>query len=395
MLQRLMLSAALVSAISLSANAQFVHAMGTKLVDGSGKPLQLRGLNLGNWLVTEGYMFHFDKGPQSTREIEAVVNDLLGPAAATNFWTQYRNNYVTKKDIDAIKEAGFNSLRVPIHYRYFTVGNNLGFDLLDRLVSWAKADGIVLILDLHCAPGGQTGANIDDSWGYPWLFESPEARMQTTEIWQRIAAHYRNEPTIAGYDLLNEPIPNYPALAHLNPLLEPLYRDLSAAIRKVDAHHTLILGGAQWDTNFTIFGPPFDHNVMYTFHKYWAPPTQAVIDQYLEFSNKYMGESGENTDDWITRFTAVLEDNQLSWAYWPYKKMSATSSMATFDEPIYWDEIVKYAALHVQTGDTKNTIPQRPPQQHIVDSFHDLLQKVQFHNCHTNPAYLKALGMKG
>jgi len=63
--------------------------------------------------------------------------------------------------------------------------------------------------------------------------------------------------------LLNEPIPHFPRLQSLNSSLEPLYKKLSAEIRKIDAHHILFLGGAQWDGNFAVFGKPFDANVAY------------------------------------------------------------------------------------------------------------------------------------
>ena len=127
---------------------------------------------------------------------------------------------------------------------------------------------------MHCAPGGQTGANIDDSWGYPWIYDSPQEQQRAITIWKRIAAHYRDSETVLGYDLLNEPIPNFPELRKYDSQLEPLYRRIVAGIREVDKNHVVILGGAQWDTDFTVFGPPFDANVMYTFHKYWMPPEQ-------------------------------------------------------------------------------------------------------------------------
>ncbi|MBD5634087.1 MAG: hypothetical protein IAI49_06375, partial [Candidatus Eremiobacteraeota bacterium] len=60
--------------------------------------------------------------------------------------------------------------------------------------------------------------------GYPWLFTDTSAQQQFLDTWQRIAHHYRDEPVILGYDLLNEPIPTYPQLQSLNPLLEPLYK---------------------------------------------------------------------------------------------------------------------------------------------------------------------------
>ncbi len=151
----------------------------------------LRGTNIGNWLEPEGYMFHFDGGPQSPSEIEALTTELIGPQKSEAFWKQWRETYITQADIDRIHAMGFNSVRVPIHYKFFDTDDAEGFRLLDRLVQWARKDGIYIIIDLHCAPGGQTGTNIDDSGGYPWLYSSPEAQKHTIELWQaRIAAHY-------------------------------------------------------------------------------------------------------------------------------------------------------------------------------------------------------------
>jgi hypothetical protein len=70
----------------LVAKSGFVHTQGRQLVDGQCHVLMLRGTNLGNWLVLEGNMFHFDDGPLSTREIEALANKLLDPTAARKFW---------------------------------------------------------------------------------------------------------------------------------------------------------------------------------------------------------------------------------------------------------------------------------------------------------------------
>jgi hypothetical protein len=51
----------------------FVHTHSEQLLDGDDQPLLLRGINLGNWFEVEGYMFHFDGGPQSPREIEDLT----------------------------------------------------------------------------------------------------------------------------------------------------------------------------------------------------------------------------------------------------------------------------------------------------------------------------------
>ena len=56
--------------------AGFIHADGTRLVDGQGADFAVKGINLGNWLVPEGYMFKF-KQALSPTEIAAVVEKLL------------------------------------------------------------------------------------------------------------------------------------------------------------------------------------------------------------------------------------------------------------------------------------------------------------------------------
>ena len=150
----------------LFAQAGFIHASGKELVDGVGKPLVLRGTNLGNWFEPEGYMFHLRAGARSPREIEELSYELIGPGKADAFWKQWRETYITEADIDRIKEMGFNSVRVPIHWKFFDQDATEGFRLLGQLIQWARKDHIYIIIDLHCAPGGQTGTNIDDSYGY-------------------------------------------------------------------------------------------------------------------------------------------------------------------------------------------------------------------------------------
>ncbi len=182
----------------------------------------------------------------------------------------------------------------------------------------------------------------------------------------------------------------------MNPRLEPLYKQIGASIREVDPNHILILGGAQWDSNFDVFGPPFDPKSMYTFHKYWTEPTVDVIQPYLAFRNRYsvpiwMGESGENTDEWIAKFRTVLEENEIGWAFWPYKKMDATSCAASFAKPAYWDDIVAYAKTPSSAGDAEKRIARRPSLEHSRAALADLLKNIRFENCRINEAYLQAL----
>jgi endoglucanase len=384
------------------ARAKFVTVRGREFVGPDGRVLLLKGINLGNWLLPEGYMFKF-KSANSPRRIEAVLNQLVGEDEARRFWKTYLDNYVTADDIRFIKQAGFNSVRVPFNYRLFVTEGEprklegVGYEMLDRVVGWCRREGLYVILDMHGAPGGQTGDNIDDSWGYPFLFESLESQELTVAIWQKLAARYANEPIVIGYDLLNEPIAHYFDAAHFNPKLEPLYRKIVAAVREVDKNHVIFLGGAQWDTNFKVFGPPFDPKLAYTFHKYWMEVKQEAVQEYVDFSTKhnvplYMGESGENTDEWITSFRSLLESNRIGWCFWPYKKVDATSCVASINKPADWDAVSAFAD-HPRTT-YEDVRKNRPAQEKIERALADYLEQIKFKNCKVNEGYLRALGLR-
>ena len=388
---------AMASMLRAATPGPFVHAKGAELVSPEGQPLRLRGINLGNWLEPEGYMFLFENGPQSAREIEAFVNELLGPEAAEQFWTAYRSAYITYADIAFLRSCGFNSVRIPLHWKLFVEGGS-GFALLEPVIAACRAQKLWVILDMHCAPGGQTGTNIDDSWGYPWLYDSKREQERLTDIWVRIAQHYRDESIVLGYDLLNEPIPHYPQLRKYNAELEPLYRRLTKAIRAVDPNHLIILEGAQWASNFSVFGAPFDSNLLYQLHKYWMPPTQESIKPYVDFRERYavpiwLGESGENTDAWIQQFVRTLEGNNIGWCFWPYKKVEKSSCVVSIVKPVHWDEIVALGRTASGTGNAEKRIAVRPSAEVIRAAFDDLLTKVRVEQCRVNAGYLQALGL--
>jgi aryl-phospho-beta-D-glucosidase BglC (GH1 family) len=346
-------------------------------------------------------MFKF-KTANSPQRIYAVLNELVGEDEARRFWKTYQKNYITQEDISFIKRSGFNSVRVPFSYRLFVSSSDPaklegeGYRLLEAVVAWCKKENLYVIFDMHGAPGGQTGDNIDDSWGYPFLFESTESQDLTVNIWRKIAARYKDEPTVIGYDLLNEPIAHYFDAGQLNPKLEPLYRRIVAGIREVDKNHVIFLGGAQWNTNFKVFGPPFDPKLVYTFHKYWMEVNKGAIQEYLDFRDKHtvpvwMGESGENTDEWIRSFRTLLETHNIGWCFWPYKKLDATSNVVSINKPADWDAIVAYADGPRTTFEEvrKN----RPAKQKVQKVLSDYLEGIKFSNCRINTGYLKALGV--
>lgn len=380
--------------------AGFVTVAGSSLRDPGGAPLMLRGINLGNWLVPEGYMFKLDSAT-SPRLINGLLTELIGPDDARQFWNTFRDAYITRDDIRYIKALGLNSVRVPFNARLFMSDDFEGlwsdhaFVYLDRVVAWCKEEHLWVVFDMHCAPGGQTGDNIDDSWGYPHLFTSAEAQKRTIEMWRRIARRYASEPTVIGYDLLNEPIAHFFDTGKLNPLLEPLYKRIVTAIRTVDRQHIVFLGGAQWNSNFSVFGPAFDAKSVYTFHRYWSDTTQAVVQEFVDFRASlnvpiWMGESGENTDEWIDSFRRLLERNDIGWCFWPFKRMDAGRCVVASKMPVDWPVIQAYDRSR---GTGYGSIRSRRPDPAVVQkALEEYLQLIRFENCKPNEGYIRALG---
>src|SRR5688572_17382810 len=130
-----------------NAQSRFITTRGKDLVSPDGKPLLLKGINLGNWLLPEGYMFKF-KTANSPRLIYTVINQLVGEDEGRRFWKTYHENYITQEDIRFIKQSGFNSIRVPFSYRLFVSDaapaklEGEGYRLLDNVVAWSRKEGL-------------------------------------------------------------------------------------------------------------------------------------------------------------------------------------------------------------------------------------------------------------
>jgi endoglucanase len=280
----------LVSVFPASSRCQgFLRADGKKIVNGSGENVIIRGIGLGGWMVQEGYMLHINKEGQQYR-IRERISDLLTPAQTQQFYDAWLSNQTTKADIDSLHAWGFNTVRLPMHYHLYTLsieqepiaGHNTwlpaGFNVTDSLIAWCRANNMYVILDLHAAPGGQgNDLNISDrNPATPSLWQSDLNKQKTIALWRELAARYAHEPTVAGYDILNEPNWGFEdslndrngLKEHKNGPLKKLLTDISHAIREVDTSHIIIIEGNGWGNNYKGLLGPWDNNMVLSFHKY-------------------------------------------------------------------------------------------------------------------------------
>lgn len=369
--------------------SSFVRAEGGRLVGPDGGALLLRGVGLGNWLLPEGYMWGFGGRTASPREIEALVVDLVGEARAERFWRDFRDVFVTEADVAAIAAAGFDHVRLPINSRVLMTADGAwleeGFALVDRLIDWCEDAGLLVLLDLHGAPGGQTGTNIDDSSGRPELFMEDRFADLTVALWTELARRYATRTAVLGYDLLNEPLPNEWQHVYRDELVA-LYRRLTAAIRAVDPHHLLMYEGTHWATNWELFTQVWDANSALQFHKYWSPADRPSIEAFLDAGRRlglpvYMGEGGENTVEWLAAAHQLYEDHGIGWNFWPWKKIATATSPLSVVAPDGWDAVVAYA-------DGRGPRPERAQAVRILA---ELLDAMRVDRCERRDEVVAAL----
>lgn len=362
----------------------FLHAENGKIVDGSGKDIILKGWGLGNWLVQEGYMWQADSERfDRPARIEKTVEELTGTAYAQKFWTQYRDTYIRREDIMKMAERGYNSVRIPFHYKHFLTDE--GFRLLDRCIDWCEEAGIYAFLDMHAAPGGQTGSNIDDSVdNVPRLFLEEENQKTCIAVWRSIAEHYRDRECVGGYDLLNEPIvPAYAGFGdfdELIPRLVDFYERLVAAIREVDTKHLLSIEGAHWATDVSVFDRKYDENMVLHFHRYGEIPDIACLQKYIDAGAKlgvplWLGETGENVNEWYAALYPLAERLGIGYNLWTWKKMDCTNSPYSIHRPKEYQKILDY----LKGGE-------HPGEEKAQEIFNEYLHHIQIENCQENLA---------
>lgn len=325
----------------------FVQVDGTKL-SVNGNHLLLRGYGLGSWMNLEHFMIGL---PGTDSMIKRTFTEVYGADRCDQFYDRFLMEFVDDRDFEYLKGLGVNLLRIPFNYRYFLDDQNPhsykedGFKYLDHVVSLCEKYQIYAVLDLHATPGGQNPDwHCDTRSGIPMLWEYGVFRDSVIGLWKHIAAHYRDQPWIAGYDLINEPS-MVPDAAVFN----EFYRNVVSAIREVDPDHVIFIEGNRFSTDFSMVEAVDDPQVAYTFHFYPFVDNPDVLSpemkretrkrliaetfgQLVSIREKYQkpvwcGEFGLDLNpDGIELQAEIIEDmlelcqqHDVSWALWAYK----------------------------------------------------------------------------
>lgn len=264
----------------------FISVKGRKLYNQKGEQIQLKGVNLGGWLIHEDWLCPDQLTDDYVYDNETILNILeerFGREKAQALITQYQENWITEYDLDVIKDRGFNCVRVPFWYRNFYYDDNgtkildengeWDFSILDWVVEECSKRELYVILDMHGAVGSQSDAPHSGRAYNCGLYEDTEQgeryRELTDELWTAIATRFNGNPAVAMYDLLNEPMCDVDCTEVRRRINnEMIYTRLYNTVRAVDSRHVITME-AIW-TGFAL--PPTYlkgwTNVVYQVHFY-------------------------------------------------------------------------------------------------------------------------------
>ena len=392
-------------------NKGFLKTRGQQIVDGNGDEYILKGMGLGGWMLQEGYMLRTSGFADTQHEIEQHIADLTSEEFKDQFYDAWLKNHFRRIDLDSLKSWGFNHVRVAMHYKWFTppieeepvqgqvTWRERGFRMLDTLLQWCEENEMYLILDLHAAPGGQGyNASISDyDPDKPSLWESEFNKKKTAELWKKLADRYADEPWIGGYDLINET--NWTFEGNFegdnakngcqDTLNKPLYKlmtRITDSIRQVDQNHIIFIEGNCWANNFNGMTPPWDDNMVYSFHKYWNPNDTEAIQQFLDMREKYdiplwLGETGENANTWYTNCIRLLDKHQIGWAWWPEKQLGDQNNPLTVKMNPGYKQLLEY---------WRGNAP-KPDEDFARDALMQLAENLKLENCMYNKDVIDAM----
>ncbi|MDR0417719.1 MAG: glycoside hydrolase family 5 protein [Propionibacteriaceae bacterium] len=246
----------------------FLTTRGADILDPAGDRVTLRGTALGGWMLMENFITGFPSSESAMRE---AVREAVGPEAYGAFFDRLHTAFFDEADAAFLELQGLNALRIPVHYQWFEDDDapfqlkESGFRALDRAVHLCARHRLYAIIDLHAAPGCQNqGWHSDNNTHKAVFWRQPHFQDRVVHLWEHLAARYKDNPWVGGYNLLNEPAdPTRRAVG-------PFTGRLAHAVRAADPNHILFLDGNTYSTEFDVFGDVADDNFVYSSHDYAA-----------------------------------------------------------------------------------------------------------------------------
>ncbi len=316
----------------------FLTTKGRDIVNQKGEKIQLKGVNLGAWMIWEDWLCPYE-GSLDHYTVLYELTERFGEERAYELFNIYMDNWITEYDLDEIKKMGFNCVRVPFWYRNFYYDDNGrkiydengNWDLsrLEWVVSECSKREIYVVLDMHGAVGYQSDAPHNGKKGSVGLYadtaQGERYRELTDELWTEIATRFKDNPAVAMYDLLNEPMCDVEAgeiERRINN--EMIYTRLYDTVREVDKEHIITMEAIWTAIALPLAWTKGWENVVYQVHFYQN--SNFIFNLFTWFTKfvysdvpMMMGEFfPHKATTWKNCFE-TLNKADYSWFLWTYK----------------------------------------------------------------------------
>lgn len=318
----------------------------------TGEEVRLRGVLVAGCLNMENYISGF---PGHEEGIRRAAERIIGREPAGYFFDAFVRHFYGNDDASYLSSLGMNLARIAVNYRHleddrdpFVIKED-GFTALDRVIDINASKGIYTIIDLHALPGYQSGDwHTDNPSHKAFFWRHPHFQDRAVNLWKAIAARYRTNPWVAGYNPINEPDePDDPDT------IVAVSRRIVDAIRAEDPDHIIFLEGTDYSRSFEAFREPWP-GLVYSVHDYSpagfansgpypGPFNGTVIDKaalertFLERSNfmrkwaqpiwvaevgaVFNGQYDEERYSLLNDQLGIYEEYGASWSLCTYKDM--------------------------------------------------------------------------
>jgi len=363
-------------------SSYLLKTKGSQIVNESDQIVILRGFGLGGWMNMENFITGFPSTESAQRQ---AILEVLGEDKYDLFFDRFLEYFFLEEDAQFIQSLGLNCLRLPINYRHIEddlkpfIIKEEGFKHLDRVIDLCAKHNIYTIIDLHALPGYQNQDwHCDNPTHQAFFWHHKHFQDRSVNLWEVIADRYKENPWVAGYNLINEPADP------TEKMIMPVYQRLVDAIRSIDTNHIIFLEGNCYSRDFHMFGNPWP-NIVYTIHDY-APPgfidggpypgvtggqyfDKEVLEQSFESKIQYMLK--HQVPIWVGEFGPVYRGESLSdamcycllmdqldiythygasWSIWTYKDIGLQGVVYVAPDSLWMQRIRPFAEKKARLG---------------------------------------------
>lgn len=161
-------------------------------------------------------------------------------------------------DLDNVKKEGFDHVRLPVGWHHYASGapeftiDPAFFAKVDFMVTNAIGRGLGILINIH---------HFDEFTSHP-----NQQAPKFYALWRQIAEHFKDQPSLLAFELLNEPKD-----AATTEVMNPILAEGIKIVRASNPKRTIFVGPGKWNSLDEVERlelPEDDRNLIVTVHSY-------------------------------------------------------------------------------------------------------------------------------